>query len=170
MYFIDWISLKIYETYITTNNVNFTRYLGQFLEDKMIFEDNIPSSMVSRRGNFYGIQLKAMVEREVPMINFEISKAIYFPNNDTYDVTDIVSGYFIDILHSLEERFNFTTKLYKRKDNKWGYPKTLPNGTVVLDGMLKNLAEGSADFAWAPFGVVPARIPYIDFMLSLIHI
>ena len=34
-------------------------------------------------------------------------------------------------------------------------------------GMLKNLWDGSADFAWVPFAIDIRRIPYVDFMPTI---
>ena len=95
---------------------------------KFIGANDFKTSFVKRRGNFHGIELNGMVELEPPMVYYPndfTNKAKFFSNNDTYDMTNVVSGYFIDILHSLEKHYNFTTKLFKRKDGQWGMPKTL---------------------------------------------
>ena len=52
--------------------------------------------------------------------------APFFKSNDTYDVTNHVfggSGY--EIWKSLQSDLNFTSKLYKRKEAKYGIPKGL---------------------------------------------
>ena len=145
MYFIDGFSLKMYESYMV-NNVSIKRYLGQFIRSqennnehvKIQFiesENNFESSMFKRRGsNFHGIQFKCMVELEPPMtyIPKDFAKtAQYFPNNDTYDLTGMVEGYFMKMLHQMENEHNFTTKLYKRRDGSWGWPTKLSNGSIV---------------------------------------
>ena len=54
----------------------------------------------------------------------------------------------------------------RRKDGKWGYPRTLSNGTIFLDGMLKSIAYDSVDLI-VSFGIVSARLPYVDYMQPL---
>ena len=177
MYFIDGFSMKMYESYMV-NNVSIRRYLGQFIRSQrnvknvqirfIKSENNYDLSMIRRRGsNFHGIQFKCMVELEPPMTYIPkdfVKTAQYFPNNDTYDLTGMVEGYFMKMLRQMEKTHNFTTKLYKRKDGSWGWPTKLPNGTIVLSGMIKDLWEGTADFAWVPFAIDLRRIPYVDFM------
>ena len=83
----------------------------------------------------YTLLFKGLTEIEEPAIHFPhdfVSNATYFPNNDTYDMTNIVDGIYIDMLNSMEKVLNFSTKLYKRKDGQWTPPKTLPNGTIIL--------------------------------------
>ena len=71
-------------------------------------------------------------------------------------------GYYKDILNNLEDRFNFTTTLYKRHDNVWGMPNLLKNGTVLHYGMIKNVVEGSSEFGLAAFGYDPFRAQFVD--------
>ena len=146
LFFLDWKSLKIYESYMI-NQIHISKYLGQF---QILLNSNTTksilsfiktkdyiSSMIKRRGNFYGVELSGMYDIEYRYINmypkdFE-TKVKYFPNNETYDMTEVASGVYIDVLHSVERILNFSTKLYKRKDGKWGVPKKLDNGTVVCN-------------------------------------
>ena len=89
-----------------------------------------------------------MVENLYPFVDIAENWptiASYLPNNQTYDVTNIVKGSGVDLLHSLENLLNFTTRLYKRKDGKWGMPKTLPNGTTILNGMIKSITESKSN-------------------------
>ena len=169
IYFIDETTLKLYESY-SVNNIHTTRYLGQFqIQDKVIFIDsNFIPSLIKRRGNFHGVQLNAVTEQllslaEVP-IDYE-SKVNYFPNNQTYDVTNIIEGSTIDLLHSLEKFFNFSTRIYKRKDGKWGSSTKLENGTYVpTTGMLENLYDGTADFGWSSFSMTKGRLHIVDYL------
>ena len=142
VYFLDSSSWKIFETY-SINKIQVSRCLGQFrMQQNKNYIDFINSktysqSMEERRGNFHGILLKGITDAEEPNINFPLddldSITKYFPNNDTYEMSyDIISGSYIDILHSIEKNLNFSTKLYKRKDGGWGTPKKLPNGTVAF--------------------------------------
>ena len=125
------------------------------------------SQFVQRRGNFHGIQLKAMVCREQFLLDYPENVeayATYFPNNETFDMTDTAYGIYPDILHSIENAYNFTTKLYLRKDRVWGLPKILPNGTEVINGMIKSIAEDSADMIWASLYLNPERYRHLDYL------
>ena len=89
---------------------------------------------------------------------------MYFKNNQTYDMTHKVKGYYIDFLNLLSESMNFTFTLYKRKDGIFGQPYALNNGSVTATGMLANLFDNSADVAWGPLAFTASRAPYIDFL------
>ena len=165
VYFLDQNSLKIYEAY-SVNNIKITRYLGQFDKNgqNFISANDISNSVIERRGNFYGIELICMLEHYPPLINLPVdfkSHVSYFSNNQTYDLTNIVTGAYIDILHSMEKIYNFSTKFYHRKDGKWG-SGILSNGTIGAEGMLLNLVEGSADMV-APFTMMSSRLVFVDF-------
>ena len=114
-----------------------------------------------------------MVADQRPSINFPehfTSKVKYFSNNQTYDMTNVVDGVYINVLLSLESLLNFSTKLYLRKDEKWGIPKILQNGSVILDGMIKSIVEEHpVDFIWTTLSVLPARTPYVDYLPALTH-
>ena len=105
----------------------------------------------------------------VPMVympsNFR-ETATYFPQNETYDVTELVNGgIFIDVLHTLEKQFNFTTKLYVRKDGRWGVPYKSSNGTLVIPkGKVKDLAEGSVDLIVSGLAKLQTRLLVIDYL------
>ena len=174
IYFIDETTLKLYETY-TVNNIHTAILLGQFLiQDEVIFinSNNLNPSFIKRRGNFQGVHLTAVTEQILSMMelpkNFEF-KANYFPNNQTYDVTNIVKGSGVDLLHSLENLLNFTTRLYKRKDGKWGLSKKIENGTYIPTGMLENLNDGSADFGWAGLSMTVGRLRHVDYLPVIIN-
>ena len=163
-------ALRVYESY-TVNGRNIVHYLGQFqvklLLPSFTESDCYVPSLIRRRGNFYGMQIIGMTEYEPPMIYFPRDfdkKVAYFPNNKTYDITYIVNGYFMDALHSLEKKYNFTMKLYKRKDAGWGMPQTLSNGSIVATGMLQNINDGSAEFIWAPMAIKLERTLIVDFL------
>ena len=157
--------MKIYEAY-SVNRVNITRYLGHFEENGQDFipAKNIRKSVIERRGNFHGIELKCMVNDFPPLINFPVdfmSHVPYHSNNQTYDLTNVATGAYINVLHSLEKKYNFSTKFYHRKDGKWG-SSILANGTIGAEGMLLNLVEGSADMV-AGFTMTKPRLEFIDF-------
>ena len=158
-------SLNIFEGY-SINKINITRYLGHFdgnVQD-LIPAKNVRNSVIERRGNFHGIELICMVNDYIPLIKFPvhfISHAPYYSNKQIYDLTNIVTGAYIDVLHSLEKKYNFSTKFYHRKDGKWG-SGILANGTIGAEGMLLNLVEGSADMV-AGFTMILKRLEFIDF-------
>ena len=122
---------------------------------------------MERRGNFHGLQLIGMSEKDPPQLDFPdnfADKATYFSNNGTYDVTQFVNGSYVDILNHLEKSLNFSTTLYKRKDGKWGLSEKLENGTFIPTGMLENLNDGSADFGWSGFSMTEGRLRHVDFL------
>ena len=170
MYFVHLDTLEVFEAY-NVNNKQFVNYLGRSKDvsgPRMFIPANdfIPS-FVERRGNFQGIELKSMVDFEPPMVSFpknfrNITK--YFPNNQTYDLSDVTTGYFIDILRNLEKTYNFSTRLYRRQDGSWGTPTIYPNGSYTIPGMIRNLHEGSADFAFVPYGLKLERMAFADFL------
>ena len=171
VYFMDELSWKLYETY-TINQIHVTNYLGKIRNnsDQIVLDQRI-SSFDKRRRNFHGVQLNGMMEFQKPFIYFSddfVSKVDYFSNNQTYDMTNIVSGVYIEVLHSLEKMLNFSTKLYMRKDRKWGMPQKLLNGTTILDGMLQSVVEDeSINFIWSSFSMLPARFSFVDFLPPL---
>ena len=60
----------------------------------MIFQpiDNFNPSIFKRRKNFHGIQLIGMTGREIPQVDYPDDFhliAPYFPNNQTYDMTNL---------------------------------------------------------------------------------
>ena len=139
VYFLDTESLDVYEAFVI-NGIKTINHLGQFGDDfQFIPRSNFVHSFTERRGNFQGLHLKAMIELEPPNTKFPVdfkSKVQYFPENDTYDMTDVVSGYFIDTLNSLKETFNFSMIYYKRGDGAFGVPYQLSNGTTIYPGLM----------------------------------
>ena len=176
VYFLDKNSFKIYEAYVV-NNVHVTRYLGQFKEinkSSALFSpsDDFIDSFIERRKDFHGIQLIGMTESEKGLSYIKIpnefaDQSNYFPENETYDVTSIVSGSYINALKHLEKSLNFSTKLYKRKDGLFGMPKIFSNGTIILNGMMKSIVESHVDIICAAMGILPIRHAYVDFLVPM---
>ena len=176
VYFIDKNVFKFYEAY-KVNHVHVTRYLGNFYKNaesvnvEFFPADDYIDSFVERRGNFYGLQLVGMVEQSPSAINnfpnYLDDIVHYFSVNDTYDLTDIARGSYRDVLNHLEKTFNFSTKLYKRKDGFWGYPKIHANGSTQFTGMLKSIVKGSADLICSQYGMVLERLPFLDFLPAI---
>ena len=70
---------------------------------------------MKRRTNFYGVELVALTEKWLPGLDISnIENAKYDEKKERYEVTNLVSGPFYDVLKILEKSLNFTTKLYKR--------------------------------------------------------
>ena len=123
--FLDWVSLKVYESY-TINKIQITRYLGQFQANnsgkavaKFVPSIDYISNMENRRCDFYGIQLKGAISwmSEDPANYSNLVQ--FFPNNDTYDITKLAKNpkYYgvkfwnileLKILNVMESKFNFT--------------------------------------------------------------
>ena len=175
IYFVEKNTFKIYEAY-EVNYVHVIRYLGKIHEnDKHLKTEFVPAddyiySFEERRGDFHGLQIIGMVEDNPPAIynfpdDFE-DKALYFPENDTYDLTDMARGSYIELLHYLEKTYNFSTKLYKRKDGKWGSRKIV-NGSVHFTGMLQSLMNGPADLICAQYSMLFSRLSYLDFLPAI---
>jgi hypothetical protein len=64
----------------------------------------------------------------------------------------------------LEESLNFSTKLYKRKDSKWG---GLTRDGLGLEGMAGNLVDGSADLIVSSLAITAVRKQFIDYLPSM---
>ena len=180
--FIDWFSLKVYESY-TVNKIHVTRYLGQFRDQKigkndMKFfhsKDYIPC-IEKRRQNFHGLQIKVGITKSRLGISDPAkfpNEVKFFPKNNTYDVTTIVattenkSLMSIMILKWMETKFNFTAQVFLRKDMKFGYgsPKVLSNRSIVLgEGVVRDMAEGLVDFIGATMIMLPELSQFGTFL------
>ena len=175
VYIFNWKSMKLYETY-SINGVKVTNDLGQLIKDEesgiwtFIRSNPMKKSFVRRRGNFHGKNLVGMVNVYAPSVvlpkNFE-DKAKYFPVNETYDVTDHVSGTYISFLRLSQRMLNFTSKIYIRKDRVWGSALQFKNGTTQFTGMLQNVVEGNADFIWSVIARYQERNPYLDYLPNM---
>ena len=106
-------SLDLYEKY-TINNELVRQKLGHFVDGIYIPEEFIEENFWKRRGNFHGSELIALTNEDGDNIKIETLKNVpYFPSNQTYDVTGLVQGSFLDIWRTLQNNLNFTTKIYK---------------------------------------------------------
>ena len=89
-------------------------------------------NIVSRRSDFEGIELVTMLENQMPFNVFEenaLEKAYFHAENSTYEMRPYTSGLFFQLFTILERKLNFTGRLLKRKDGKWGSKDpTKPNG------------------------------------------
>ena len=181
--FLDLFSLKVYESY-TVNNIHVTRYLGQFqLEMKhsygMIFvqSKDYKPSIERRRQNFYGLQIRVMTLKGILKIKSPSdfsNNVTFFPNNDTYDVTNVTNQIktysshqqvMLMVLKWLETKFNFTAKVFLRNDMKVGSPKVLSNGSILLgEGAFRDMFEGTVDILCGSIIMLPERSQFGTFL------
>ena len=143
IYFLKITTL--YEMYQVNNNL-IQRKLGKWNQSSNKFEWNhtVNPHFTKRRGNFYGIHLMAMTETEGKSIEFDSNyqtRAPFFRENDTYYVNDYTQGIYHDVLKIMQNRLNFTTSLYKRKIEAWGYVNKAENGSSIGDGIGKKFAK-----------------------------
>ena len=142
IYFLKITTL--YEMY-QVNNILIQRKLGKWNQNSNKFEWNhtVNPHFTKRRGNFYGSHLMAMTETEGKSIEFDSNyhkRAPFFRENDTYCVNDYTQGIYHDVLKIMQNRLNFTTSLYKRKIEAWGYVNKAENGSYIGDGIGKKYA------------------------------
>ena len=138
VYFYKTSTQEIFEKY-SINGRDIRNKLGSISEhSKFLWEKDVNPKFTKRRANFYGLKLKSMVEiggSELVADLAYLSKAPYFPNNQTFLVNGYINGKFYDVLETLQRQLNFTTDLYKRKEVSWGYIYPQPNGTYRGTGI-----------------------------------
>ncbi len=69
----------------------------------------------------------------------------------------MLEGFYVDMLRHLEADLNFTARVLRRKDGKWGSVRNDSGGAETFTGMLSSLLEGEADLIAAPFTNWPHR-------------
>ena len=163
-------SLEIYEAY-TINNVAVKKIIGNIdrVANNYRWQTEVNPDFVERRSDFQGIILKGMVEFWGLLMNADksyLEKAPYFSNNETYEITGFTHGVYHDILISLQDRLNFTTVLYKRKDGLWGHVKD-KNGSYEGIGIIGDIFSRRADFAVAAFMMTMNRAILVNFLPSI---
>ena len=161
-------SLDIYEKY-TINNELIQQKLGNFADGIYVPEESIEQNFLKRRQSFHGSKLIAFAGDSPSSIKIEnLKDATYFPSIEAYDVTGLVKGPYFDIWLILQKNLNFTTRMYTRKDKKWGVPTQYPNGSIsVPDGIIKNGIDGSADVLLARLAFMYYRYLAIDYLVPL---
>ena len=163
VYFLDWYSKHIYEVY-SINSMQVIQKLSM---------KELNTQFERRRGNFHGTELIGLTEQFSTFVTlpYQFEEFVkYHEENDTFEITDIVQGSYIEILKYAENHLNFSSKLFKRRDGLYGFPKQFPNGTIVFSGMLKSLVEGSVDFSWAAFAMTTERSSFIDYLSSTLSL
>ena len=101
---------------------------------------------------------------------------MHYPNNDTYDVTNLItkpdifwSPTVIPVLQILQSQLNFTFRFFMRKDQKLGSPHLLSNGSISLsDGMFNDLKDGDVDIMGILLTIIPVRSEIVDYLPPLV--
>ena len=147
----------------------FTAIFFYFKKDKIYYiYYYFTEDALARRADFHGAKLTALTEASLGIKIGSLENAPYNAIEDRYDVTNLVSGPFHDILKILQRSLNFTTKLYKRKSGGWGLPIEYPNGTIeISSGMVKDLATGSADLIATSITMNYERNLVMDFLIPV---
>ena len=158
-------SNKLYEKYVVNGNI-VKRMLGYISNGIYFPMKSLEQQYIRRRQDFQGLEMIAMTEEALLNIKLaSLEEAIYFPENQTYEVTKLVSGSYFDIWTHLEKTLNFTTKLYRRKDKRWGVPVQLQNGTIELvDGVIKDVMSGIADAIVSSPAIMLDRYLVVDYL------
>ena len=143
--------------------------LGRFLNGTLGFqwEQSVDRNFIVRRSNFHGQSLKIMTEaagNDIIFPNNYRSHASYFQNNETYLVTNLTKGLYVDMLLMLQNHLNFTFELYNRRDMGWGSVTPNLNGSFNATGMVSDIFYSKADLIVAGIAVTPERILYIDYL------
>ena len=80
-----------------------------------------------------------MTSESVPDVwKINLTTAKYHKSNQTYDITGLVSGAFIDMTEYLQNKFNFSLRWYRRQHDQWGMPTVDENGTMKSGGIISN--------------------------------
>ena len=163
-------SLEIYEAY-TINNVVLKKKLAHvdWASNNFIWQIEVNPDFVQRRSDFQGITLKGMVDFWGLLMNADSSyleKAPYFSNNETYEITDFTFGLYDDVLMTLQDRLNFTSVLYKRKNGSFGFVN-YKNGSYEGIGTIGDIFFKRVDIGVAPFAIQIERALYVDYLPPL---
>ena len=159
---------ELHEAY-TINSIVIKKKLGgiDLITNNFSWLNDVSPKFIDRRSNFHGTILKGMVEFTGLYMNADLTylkKAKYFPKNETYQITGFTYGLFNDILEIMQERLNFTTELYKRKEVGWGYIYPKSNGSYEGTGIIGDIFFRRADIAVAPLYYTIDRALYVNYL------
>ena len=168
VFIIMEFSKEVFESY-HIKEVKVQTKLGKFQEGTLGFqwESGVERDFHERRSNFHGETFKIMTEAAGNDIVFPSnyrSYAPYFQNNQTYLVTNLTKGLYVDVLLMLQSQLNFTFEIYNRKDMSWGSVTANSNGSFEATGMVSDVFYNRADFIVAGIAVTLERFMYIDFL------
>ena len=160
-------SLEMYEAY-TINNVVLKKKLGHVdcISGNFKWQKNVNPDFIKRRSDFQGVILKGIVGFWASEMNADSSyleKAPYFSKNETYQINGFTFGLYNDILMHLQSKLNFTTVLYKRKKDVWGFVDFV-NGSYIGKGMVADIFNKTADIAVTPMFIKINRARFIDYL------
>ena len=174
IYFILWSTKKTFETY-QINNFNVKKQIGYIDQTNNTFNwinGAEKNNFIERRSDFHGVILRGMVEFRGSYLKADpeyLQKSPFYTNNETYLVNGYMSGIMFDILEILQNRLNFSTLLYKRKKESWGFIYPQSNGTFTGTGMVGDIFFQRADLIVAPLGtnhlLLSWQIPMKTFIL-----
>ena len=84
---------------------------------------------------------------------------------NSYEVTNLANGKYIDILKQFSRMLNFKIRLFKRFDGKWGGIDE--NGN--WNGMISNLMSSEADIVVTGLTMCCRRTEAADFLWTINH-
>ena len=119
------------------------RSLG-FFNSSFQYGSILTDSLIKRRNNLQGYNLKAMTENNLYDINIDIALAKYDNKIQMYEVTKNTKGKYYEIFLTMQDHLNFTASLHKN-NGSWGKISLLKNNTLVLRGIYKSLHSGPAE-------------------------
>ena len=140
--FIDTKTWMVYE-YYSINGKDIMRPLG-FFNSSFQYESILTDSLIKRRNNLQGYNLKAMTANNLYDINIDIALAKYDNKIQMYDVTKSTKGKYYEIFLAMQDHLSFTASLHKNNVS-WGKISLLKNNTLVLSGIYKSLHSGPAE-------------------------
>ena len=164
-------SHDIYEAY-KINNVAVKKKLGHIdlVANKFKWQTDVNHDFIKRRSNLFGIVLKGIVGfsglnmfAKDPKYR---EKAPYFSVNKTYQVNGFTDGLFHDILMTLQDQLNFTSVLYKRKEDNFGGFNS-KNGTFKAIGMLGDIFSKRVDIGVSSFAMTRDRANFVDYLVPI---
>ena len=165
VYLINVNTSEVFETYMV-KDLKIERKLGDVDKDgDLIWIED--SNMLKRRSNFQGTHLKAMTDVYGDWIKFNntfTTKAPFYTNSNTYEVTNYVSGILIDIMDIIKSELNFTIDYYLRKDRQWGNVAIHPNGTYGGSGMVPDVFFERVDILVGTLSLTTYRFPFVDYL------
>ena len=166
VYFLSFDMKEIFETY-TINGHKIVQKVGEINNKHSMKWIQNPYFM-ERRMDFYGIHFKALVEQDGIWAKIDdkfSTDAPFFSNNQTWDISNYVSGVVMDVLEEMKSKYNFTVKYYLRKDRKWGNVIHLANGTVQESGMVGDIYFDRADIIACTPSFRLVRLSILDYII-----
>lgn len=166
VYFLSVDAKEVFETY-TINNHKIVQKIGE-IDNQQVLKWLKNPNFIERRMNFYGIHFKALVEQDGIWAKIEdkfSTEAPFFSNNQTWDISDYVSGVVMNVLDEMKLKHNFTVRYYLRKDRKWGNVIQLANGTVQESGMVGDIYFDRADIIACTPSFRLVRISILDYII-----